>query len=89
MQALNGLENIMFFKHYWFDNSFYMDTVNSTVSWDSDSNMGRPHPRITKINVQYLLEQAVIKLKQFLWVIHFKSNISRVITCSNFLGLCF
>ena len=55
MQTLNGLENIIFFKDHWFDNSFHMDPLNSTVFWDSDSNVGRPHPRITKIKIHYLL----------------------------------
>ena len=66
MQALNKLENIIFFKYHQFDNSFHMDTLNSTVCWDSDSNIGRPNPRITYINTQYLFEQVVIKLKHFL-----------------------
>ena len=63
MQALNGLENIIFFKYHWCDNGFHVDILHSTVSWDSDSITGRPLPRITNINTDYLPKQAVIKLK--------------------------
>ena len=55
MQAVNGLENTWFLQIPLFDNTFHTDTLIRTVSWDSDSIVGKPLPRITIINTQYIV----------------------------------